>query len=85
MFDKYAKAIVSGLSAGVIMYFTLRTNGVTADEWATIVTSIVVGSGLTWAVPNAAPDAAVINKYTSVSTSHPVESIQMTTKTDGAK
>ena len=50
--DQYAKAIVAGLSAGVVMFFTLRGGGITGDEWATIATAVLTGAGITWAVPN---------------------------------
>ena len=49
----YAKALMAGLVSGVVMYFSVRTDGVTADEWTTIVTTVLAASGITWAVPNA--------------------------------
>jgi hypothetical protein len=52
--DAYAKAIIAALSSGVIMFFTLKSNGLTAEEWATIITSALAAGGFTWAVPNAA-------------------------------
>jgi hypothetical protein len=51
--DQYAKAIVAGLTAGLIMYFSLRTDGVTADEWQLIISAVLANAGITWAVPNA--------------------------------
>lgn len=50
--SEYAKAIVSGLAAGVVMFFAVRPDGITADEWATVVTAIFTAAGITWAVPN---------------------------------
>jgi len=50
--SKYAKAVVAGLVPGVLMFFTLRDGGVTATEWETIITTVLAGAGLTWAVPN---------------------------------
>jgi hypothetical protein len=78
--NEHAKAITSALVAGLIMFFTLRTNGMTSDEWATVVSAILAGGGLTWAVPNASPldTTTTTNKFTSVTTNHAVESIQMT-------
>jgi hypothetical protein len=50
--SEYAKAIVAGLAAGVVMFFTLRGDGLTGDDWATIITSALSAAGITWAVPN---------------------------------
>jgi hypothetical protein len=50
--SEYAKAIVAGLAAGVVMFFTLREGGLTGDEWATIAASVASAAGITWAVPN---------------------------------
>jgi hypothetical protein len=49
---EYAKALVAGLVVGVGMFFTLRSGGVTADEWQAIIAVVLSASGLTWAVPN---------------------------------
>ncbi len=51
--DQYAKALVAGLTAGLIMFFSLRGNGVTSDEWQLIIATFLANSGITWAVPNA--------------------------------
>ncbi len=50
--SQYAKAIVAGLVPGVLMYFTLRSGGVTSEEWQDIIAIVLASSGLTWAVPN---------------------------------
>jgi hypothetical protein len=50
--SEYAKAIVAGIVPGVLMFFTLRSGGVTVEEWETIIATVVAASGLTWAVPN---------------------------------
>lgn len=50
--SEYAKAIVAGIVPGVLMFFTLRSGGVTAEEWEAIIAIVLAASGLTWAVPN---------------------------------
>ena len=50
--NEYAKAIVAGIVPGVLMFFTLRSGGVTAEEWEAIIATVLAASGLTWAVPN---------------------------------
>ncbi len=51
--SEYAKALVAGLVPGVLLFFTLRSGGVTADEWQAIIAIVLAASGITWAVPNA--------------------------------
>ena len=51
--NAYAKAIIAALSSGVIMFFALRGDGLSGDDWATIITSALAAGGFTWAVPNA--------------------------------
>lgn len=45
------KGISGGLSAGFFAWLTARPNGVTADEWWTIIAAVAVGGGLTWLLP----------------------------------
>lgn len=52
--SEYAKAIVAGIVPGVLMYFALRSGGVTAEEWGEIIATVLAAAGLTWAVPNKA-------------------------------
>lgn len=73
--NEHAKAITSALVAGLVMFFALRNDGMTADEWSTVVSAVLAGGGLTWAVPNAT------NKVTTVQTSP--STLQVTEATDG--
>ena len=51
--DAYAKAIIAALFTGVAMFFTLKGDGLSGDDWATIITAALGAGGFTWAVPNA--------------------------------
>jgi hypothetical protein len=86
MFDRYAKAIVGALVAAAGTWGTAIADGsITATEWSAIVVTALLSLGVIWGVPNTSTGtSADVTEYTTVSTSHPVESIQMTTKTDPA-
>lgn len=58
--DKYAKAIVSGLFAAFAMYTSVRSGGVSADEWVSIVMTALGATGFVWAVPNAGAPTPVL-------------------------
>lgn len=52
--DRYAKAIVGGVLAGLgTMYTALLDQVITAPEWVLIASSVVGNVVLIWAVPNA--------------------------------
>jgi len=51
--NKYAKAIVAALTAGLGAYGTAVADGsVTAQEWVGVAVAVLAGLGLVWAVPN---------------------------------
>jgi len=83
MFDRYAKAIVGALVAAAGTWGTAISDGsITATEWSAIVVTALLSLGVIWGVPNTDISNTSTQEYTSVSTSHPVESIQMTTRTE---
>lgn len=49
-----AKALVAALIAGLGALSTALPDGITAQEWVTIVIATLLGLGVTYAVPNAA-------------------------------
>lgn len=52
--DKYAKAIVAMLVAGLAVVQTSLVDGsITTTEWVAIIVAALAGYGFTWAVPNA--------------------------------
>jgi hypothetical protein len=82
--NAHAKAVVSALGTAVVMFFAFRTNGMTADEWETLIMSALGAGGFTWAVPNIPPmkmitaDFVPSPAYTSVTTTHKDVSISAT-------
>jgi len=50
--QKYRKAIVSAVVSGAFTFLAVIPNGITAEEWGKILMAIIVGAGLTWAIPN---------------------------------
>jgi hypothetical protein len=82
MFDRYAKAIVGALVAAAGTWGTAISDGsITATEWSAIAVTALLSLGVIWGVPNTNDiTPATGEKFTSVSTSQPVESIQMKTK-----
>lgn len=55
--DKYTKAIVAALVAGLSTLQTALLDGtVNVNEWVMVGAAAVGALGLTWAVPNAAND-----------------------------
>jgi hypothetical protein len=58
--DEHAKAVVSALTTGLVMFFTLRTNGMTNDEWLSIVSAVLAAGGLTYYVPNSTSKTTTI-------------------------
>jgi hypothetical protein len=89
MVDKYAKAIVAFIVTAYGMYAAARGAdtpggaGVTTDEWINTVMTVLITTAAVWGIPNKVDDmSADVTKYTTVSTSHPVESIQMVTKSE---
>lgn len=51
--DKYAKAIMGGLTAGLSALGTALADGqVAATEWVVVAAAVVAGLGLVWGVPN---------------------------------
>lgn len=56
--DKYTKAIVAALVAGLSTLQTALLDGtVTVNEWVMVGAAAVGALGLTWAVPNASKDS----------------------------
>lgn len=49
-----AKAVAAGLVPAVLAYLSLKSDGVTADEWALILAALFGTSGAVYAIPNAA-------------------------------
>jgi hypothetical protein len=84
VFDRYAKAIVGALVAAAGTWGTAMSDGsITATEWSAIVVTALLSLGVIWGVRNtSAETSADVTRYTTVSTSHPVDSIQMVTKSD---
>lgn len=51
--DRYAKAIMGGVVAGLGALGTALADGqVTATEWVVVASAVVAGLGLVWGVPN---------------------------------
>lgn len=51
--DRYAKAIMGGLTAGLGALGTALADGqVTAIEWVLVAAAVVAGLGFVWGVPN---------------------------------
>jgi hypothetical protein len=50
--NAHAKAIVSGMTAGVFMFFAFKDGGITSGEWSTIIAGMLTAGGATWAIPN---------------------------------
>ena len=51
--DKYAKAIMGGLTAGLSALGTALADGqLTATEWVVVAAAVMAGLGLVWGVPN---------------------------------
>jgi hypothetical protein len=49
----HSKAIAGGLAGGLSVYFALKSDGMSADDWWAVLAAVAAGSGLTWLVPNA--------------------------------
>lgn len=53
MVDKYAKAIMGGLTSGLAALGTALTDGqITGVEWVAVAAALVAGLGFVWGVPN---------------------------------
>jgi hypothetical protein len=50
--NAHAKAIIAALFSALSLYWVLRTDGMSADDWFTVAGALAAGFGLTWAVPN---------------------------------
>lgn len=50
--QKSRKAIVSAVVAGVVTLVAVYPNGISSDEWGQVIIAVIVGAGLTWAIPN---------------------------------
>jgi hypothetical protein len=58
--DKYAKAVMGGLTSGLGALGTALADGqVTAVEWVLVAAALVAGLGFVWGVPNAKPQLPV--------------------------
>lgn len=52
--DRYAKAIMGGLTAGLSALGTAMADGqVSTVEWVMVAAAVVAGLGFVWGVPNA--------------------------------
>lgn len=52
---EHRKAIVSGITAGLVALIAAFPDGITAEEWAAIAAAVLFPFGITWAVPNKPP------------------------------
>jgi hypothetical protein len=50
--NAHAKAIMASLFAALSLYWVVRQDGMTANEWLEVIATLAAGFGLTWAVPN---------------------------------
>jgi len=53
--DRYAKAVVGAILAGLGALSTALTDGVTATEWVLVAIAVFGSFGMVWATPNAPP------------------------------
>ena len=54
----YAKAVAGGLATGLTALVPLLDDGVTGQEWLTVVVAALVGSGVVYAAPKNKPKGA---------------------------
>ena len=66
--DRYAKAVVGAILAGLGALATALTDGITATEWVLVAIATLGSFGMVWATKNSDPPAAPLNVPDSVTT-----------------